>query len=73
MSGAEEHPVIFQSVPNDPDAAMGARRRHCLDGALETIEGVPFAVSDDLECLIVVVPADFTLSHFFLPPLRVTI
>jgi hypothetical protein len=47
-------------------AAMCAHGRKLVDGAFERIENVSIAGSDHLERQIIIVPANFTLSHVVL-------
>ena len=48
--------------------AVGAPGSQRFDGALERIEGVSFAIDDDLEGLVVVVPAHLTLLRLHRNP-----
>src|SRR3954454_25078036 len=57
MRTAEHAPALLEAVTDDPNAAIGAGRRHGLDRALEAVEGSCAAFPGDLECLVVVVPA----------------
>src|SRR5262245_28328718 len=59
----------FHSVAHDPAAALRAGRGKGMDGAFEAVENVGLPGGDDLERLVVVVPADFARRHGF-PPLR---
>src|SRR5437660_6388254 len=63
MRAAKACPVRFDPVPEDPAAAMIARRRQRLDGAFEAVKRMRLAVHDDVERLVVVVPAGFALWH----------
>src|SRR3954464_6229721 len=53
----------FDSMANDPAAAMFTLRRKGMDCALEAIEVMRDAVDDDLYRFIVLVPTTFTLAH----------
>jgi len=53
-------------VADDFAPAMIAFRRDYVDRTLEAVEDVRFALEPDLERLVVVVSAMFTLSHEFL-------
>src|SRR5262245_3453333 len=55
-------------MTDDPDAALGARRRKCVDRALEAVERMLLAVLDELERLVIVVAASLAPRHGFDPP-----
>ena len=63
---AKHRPVRFASVSDDLAAAMAAGRGELVNRALEAVEDVSFAGGDHLERLMIVVAADFTLSHRYL-------
>ena len=63
VSTAIEDSIDFNTMSNDSTLAMCALRRHRLDRTFETIEDVRFARRDELESLVVLVAADFTLAH----------
>jgi len=52
--------VYPPAVTNDPAATIIALRRQCVDGALETIEGMYLAIQMHLKTLVILVPAYFT-------------
>ena len=55
--------MFFNSVTNNPAIAVLASGSQLIDRALETIKDVRAAVDIDFETLVVVVTANFTLSH----------
>ena len=59
MRAAIDASIRFRAMTNYATAAMGARRRQCVNGALETIESMRGAVHDYLKRLIVGVAANF--------------
>src|SRR5690606_34649037 len=63
VRAAEEAPVDLGAVADHLAPAVVADGRHLVDGALEAVEGVVCARGDDLEGLVVVVPADLAASH----------
>lgn len=66
--GATEEPALgLQAVTDDLAAAVVADRSHPLDGALEAVEDVHGALGVHLEGHLVLVGADFALSHRELP------
>lgn len=64
VGAAEKAAVDFDAMPDDHAAAVLADGRHLMDRALERIEDMLLAGSDDLERLVVVVPTDFAFRHF---------
>jgi hypothetical protein len=63
VDAAEDPALFFDAVADDPAAAVRAGRGQRLYGALETIEYVRLTAQGNLEALVVVVSADFALSH----------
>src|SRR5437879_2611226 len=53
----------LDTMPNDFAIAMGAFGRQRLDGALETFEVVGNPVHHEFQGLVILVSANFTLSH----------
>src|SRR5690606_26750829 len=70
VRAAEDAAVRLDAVADDAAAAMGACRRQRVYGALETVEGVRFALQADLHGLVVFVSADFALGHRVILPIR---
>jgi hypothetical protein len=71
MGAAEHAPILLHAVTEYAAVAMRARRRERLNGALEAIERVLGALHTDPKCLVVFVPANFTLiGHRLLPSTR---
>jgi hypothetical protein len=66
MRAAVNRVVLFDAVTDDLAAAMGAGRRQRVDGALKRIERVRLAVHGDLERLVIIVAANFTLHGYLL-------
>src|SRR5215475_12420620 len=69
VRAAEEAAVGLDAVTHDLAVTVLALRRHLVDRALEAVEHVPLAASQDLEGLVVVVAADGASAHD-LPPGR---
>lgn len=69
FSGARAAAVeIFlrlDAVPDYPATAIGADRRELMNCAFETIENVPLARRDDFKSQIIIIAANFALSHKF--------
>ena len=63
VRAAEERRTGFDAVADDAAAAVIADRRELVDRALEAVEHVPLPGRDHFERQVVVVAADFTLSH----------
>jgi hypothetical protein len=62
--GAAKHSrTAFDAVANDPTTAVIALRRHDVNGTLEAVEDVRFAVAFNFDRLVVVVSAMFAFSH----------
>jgi hypothetical protein len=56
-------PACFQSVPDDPTAAIGTSRRQFLNGAFKAVKNVTFVVFNDLETFVVTVSTCNTFTH----------
>lgn len=67
MSAAVKGIVLLDTMSDDTAVAMCADGRKFLNGALETIEGIGFALHLHFECLVVVITALNTLSHGLAP------
>jgi hypothetical protein len=67
MGAAKDLAIRFHSVPDDPAAAVDAARGQGVNGALETVESVHFAVEMDLQRFVVFVATDFTSCHDWSP------
>jgi hypothetical protein len=63
VRAAVEKALLLDSMADDFTPAMDAYGRQCMDGALEAIERMRFALHGHIERFIVVVPANFTTSH----------
>src|SRR5262249_55553889 len=63
VRAAVERASGFDAVSQDAAAAVRARRREIVDGALEAVVHVRLAVHHDLEALVVLVPADVAACH----------
>jgi hypothetical protein len=63
MSTAVERALGFDAMADDSALAVRARRRQCVDRALETVENVGLSGVNHFKGLIVVVSADFALGH----------
>jgi hypothetical protein len=63
MGAAEELPVGFAAMPDDPAPAMRARGRERVNRALETVERIRPTSEPKLEGLVVFVPAVVADSH----------
>ncbi len=62
--GAAINPATFlDAVTDDSALTMSAGRRHRVDRAFETVEGVGPPLVHDLESLVVFVAAYLTLRH----------
>src|SRR6266498_3525510 len=64
MRTAKELPAHLHAMANDLALAMLTDRGHRMNGALQTVERVFHAGRDQLETLVVVVSANFTLGHW---------
>ena len=63
MSAAEDLPVGFHSVTDDPTMTVRTDWRERMDCTFEAIERVMLARYDDFKCFIVFVFANFAFSH----------
>ena len=63
MLAAKEGALLLEAVTDNPDAAMRAGRRQCMDRAFEAVERVGLATLDHLKRLVVIVPAGFADCH----------
>jgi hypothetical protein len=69
VGATEHHPTgRLDAMPDDPAAAMGARRREGVDGALEAVERVDFTAHNHLKTFIILVAANFTYAHDLIAP-----
>src|SRR5581483_9519835 len=71
---AEERAIRLHAMTDDPTSAVVAGGRERVDRALEAVEHVPLALGDDLNRLVVVVPAHLAFGHDCSPlrlPMRV--
>lgn len=53
----------FGAMPDDAASAMGTHRRQRMNRAFETVECVCSPSETHLECLVVIVTADFASCH----------
>ena len=63
MSAAEDLPVGFHSVTDDPTMTVRTDWRERMDCTFEAIERVMLARYDDFKCFVVLVSANFAFSH----------
>ena len=63
VGAAEDLPIGFNAVPDNPAVAMRANRRQCVDRALEAVEGVTFSINDYVKRFVIFVFANFAGSH----------
>jgi len=63
MDAAENLPVSFNAVPDNPAIAIRANRRQRVDGAFEAVEGVMLPADDHFKRLVVFILANLTCSH----------
>src|SRR5262245_15267131 len=63
VRAAKKVTTRFHAMTDDLAAAVFAGGRQRMDGALEAVEDVRFPGRDQLERLVVLVAADFTLAH----------
>lgn len=63
MSATKETAAGLDTVADDLAAAMFTFRRQRMDRALKAVEIMGDAIDDYLQIFIVLVPANFTLSH----------
>ena len=69
---AKHSRTAFDAVANDSTTAVIALRRHNVNGALEAVEDVHFAVTFNFDGLVVVVSAMFAFSHKDFTPVNVS-
>ncbi len=62
--------VRLNAVSDDLTTAVIAHGRQLMDRALQAVKDVGLTRRDDLEGEVVIVPADFTLSHGRVPFVR---
>jgi hypothetical protein len=65
VGAAEEIFLRFDAVPDYPASAIGAHRRKLVNRAFETIENVRFASRYHFKRQIIIISANFALSHKF--------
>src|SRR5207253_1896647 len=63
MDAAENLPVCFNAVPDNPALTMGANRRQRMDRALEAVERVVLPANDHFKRLVIFIFANFACSH----------
>jgi hypothetical protein len=63
VRAAVKNIIALNSMTYDFAATMGARGRQRMDGTLEAVERVHYALLYHVERFIVVVSADFTTRH----------
>lgn len=63
MHAAKDLPAFLHAMPNDPATATRTLRRQGVNRAFETVEDMPFFPEDNLEGLVIFIPANFALSH----------
>ena len=63
MGAAVEGSMSFNAMPDDPAATVCARRRECMNRALEAVAYMRLAVHDHLEGFVVLVPTHLTGYH----------
>jgi hypothetical protein len=63
VSATIEDVLRLDAVADDLAAAMGALGGELVNGALETVEDMCLSCCNYLERQVVVVPANFALSH----------
>src|SRR6266511_595045 len=63
IGAAIERVLGLDAMPDDPAAALSADRGQLLDRAFEAVEDMLPARRDHLEGQIIIVAANFTLSH----------
>jgi hypothetical protein len=63
MSAAEDLPVGFHSMADDPTMTVRTDWRERMDYTFEAIERVMLARYDDFKCFVVFVFANFAFSH----------
>jgi hypothetical protein len=70
MSAAIDLAICFHAVTDHVAVTMGTFRRERVDRALEAIERMAFAASDNFKGFFVIVAANFTNGHDMLLPNR---
>jgi hypothetical protein len=63
MGAAEDAIPIFHIVADDPATAMRTFRRERVNGAFKAVKDMLFLFENHFERFVVVVSANFTLSH----------
>ncbi len=63
IGAAVEGVVCFNTVADDLTTTVIAHRRQLLDRTLEAVEDVRLSRRDDLKGEMIIIAADFTLSH----------
>jgi len=63
MGATEDSISFFHVVADDPATAMRALRRQRVDRALKAVEEMLLSLQNYFKKFIVVISADFTLSH----------
>src|SRR3712207_5745682 len=63
MSATEYRSMCFHAMPNNPAAAVRARRRQNLNGAFEAVKHMGLSSHRDLKGLVVIISTLFALSH----------
>jgi hypothetical protein len=63
VNAAIDDIALFDSMPDDPDAAMRASRSKLLDCTLEAVERVGFLAQAQLESLVIIIAALVTFGH----------
>jgi hypothetical protein len=63
MSATEYRSMCFHAMPNNPAAAVGARRRQNLNGAFKAVKHMGLSSHGDLKGFIVIISTLFALSH----------
>jgi hypothetical protein len=63
MRAAVKYAIGLDAVPDNLAPAMVALGREGVDGTFETIEEMRVTIHDDLDRLVIIVSAYFTLNH----------
>jgi hypothetical protein len=63
MDAAENLPLFFHPMSDDPAPTMRTLRRKRLNGAFEAVENMAFVPDGYFEGLVIVISADFTGRH----------
>jgi hypothetical protein len=61
---AEDLAFLLHAMSNYATATMRASRREPLYRTFEAVKNMAFTGDSDFNCIVVVVSADFTFSHF---------